>query len=221
MPAVGSREPQRRIGCIPNVRELQLAVLNYESASRRFPPPFTVDAQGNRLHSWRVLILPYLGETELFDQIDLKKPWNDPVNLKFADRMPDVFRCPQFKPKTRDQRNTTAYVAVVGARTVWPPSGRRTIRNITDRHQATLSIVESEAYRTNWMAPNDPTFDQIVSADGTARSFLGDSPHQGVSVCAFVDVHTKALPWDLSLKSLQELLIIDDGLGEEPQPVRP
>ena len=82
-----------------NLKQIELALFNYESTYHALPPAYTVDAEGNALHSWRTLILPYLDQTQLYEKIDLSKPWNDPVNAEaFNTRVP-VFQCPSTAHK--------------------------------------------------------------------------------------------------------------------------
>ncbi len=63
-----------------NIRNIGLALLNYEFAFKQFPPAYTVDADGNKLHSWRVAILPFLERSDLYEQVDFTKPWDAPEN---------------------------------------------------------------------------------------------------------------------------------------------
>ena len=106
----GAGPAARRNGCISNMKQIGLAVQSYESVHGHFPPAYTTDDQGNPLHSWRVLILPYLEEEELYDSIDLTKPWYHPDNLALANRMPWVYRCPadnrSVLPRPIRQRRT-------------------------------------------------------------------------------------------------------------------
>lgn len=69
-----------RMHCSNNLKQISLALHNYEETYRSFPPAWTVDENGNRLHSWRTMILPYLEQKPLYDSIDLSKPWDDPAN---------------------------------------------------------------------------------------------------------------------------------------------
>ncbi len=74
IPAVSSARPAaRRSACMNNIPQISLALINYESANGHFPPPYTTDDDGNPLHSWRVLILPFLEENELYGQINLNR----------------------------------------------------------------------------------------------------------------------------------------------------
>ncbi|MFN5296996.1 MAG: M56 family metallopeptidase [Planctomycetaceae bacterium] len=42
-------------------------------------------------HSWRVALLPFLGQTELYDSYQFDKAWDDPANMHVLARMPDCF----------------------------------------------------------------------------------------------------------------------------------
>ena len=51
--------------------------------------------------------------------------------------------------------NTTNYLAVVGAETAWPPTGRRTRADVTDGQETTIQIVENRGAGVHWMEPRD------------------------------------------------------------------
>ena len=70
------------------------------------------------MHSWRVLILPFLDQNELYGSYRFDEPWNGPNNSKLHDVIVDVFRCPE--DHGRSKSNQTSYVAVVGPETIWP-----------------------------------------------------------------------------------------------------
>ena len=87
MPAVNSvREAARRSACLNHVRQLALALLNYESAYAKLPPAFQADANGKPMHSWRVLILPFIEKNPLYDAYDFEESWDGPNNKLLAQR---------------------------------------------------------------------------------------------------------------------------------------
>ncbi len=53
----------RRMQCSNNLKMLALAMHNYHDFYKSLPPAYTVDSQGNHLHSWRTLLLPFLEES--------------------------------------------------------------------------------------------------------------------------------------------------------------
>lgn len=87
------REASRNERCENNLRRVYQAFAEYADANGTYPPAFTVDAEGRKLHSWRVLLLPYLDEEALFAQIRLDEPWDSDWNSQFHSQTPNVFKC--------------------------------------------------------------------------------------------------------------------------------
>jgi prepilin-type N-terminal cleavage/methylation domain-containing protein len=97
LPATRSVGPAgRRAQCTSNLKQIAVALHNYEEAHKALPPGYTVDVNGRPLHSWRTLILPYL-EQALYRTIDLSKPWNDPANAQALGTSVPVYRCPEAR----------------------------------------------------------------------------------------------------------------------------
>ena len=93
-----------------------MAVANYHETYGCFPPAYVADGDGKPMHSWRVLILPYLGQQELYNAYDFAEPWNGPSNGKLAGRIGNIYLRSGLDS---DQIHTTSFVAVVGPQTVW------------------------------------------------------------------------------------------------------
>ena len=95
LPAVNSaREAARRTQCVHHLKQLGLALQAYHDKYGSLPPAYFPDKDGKPKYSWRVLILPMLGEQALYDAYDFDEPWNGPNNRKLASKMPAVFACP-------------------------------------------------------------------------------------------------------------------------------
>ncbi len=111
MPAIQQvREAARRTACKNNLRQLTLAMHNYESAFSQFPTGYsyisgadyaaqtgnpTGDPLANHLgHSWGAHMLPFLEQKNLHDQIDFTLPGFDPINLAARETPLSVFLCP-------------------------------------------------------------------------------------------------------------------------------
>jgi len=196
--------------CQRNMRWIGVALLNYESKNGSFPPAYISDENGRPVHSWRVLILPYLEEQELYDQYDFDEPWDGPNNRKLADQMPDVFKCPAHDPKVAT--TTTSYAAVVGPRTAWPGETPRKIREITDGTAKTISVVEAADSGIHWMAPRDLQMTQLDAAEnGTTGQGLSSKHRGGVVLVSFVDGFVFPLSGDLDPETLKALLTVDGG----------
>ncbi|MEM8733669.1 MAG: DUF1559 domain-containing protein [Planctomycetota bacterium] len=171
LPAVqAAREAARRMQCQNNMRQVALALLNYETTYGSFPPAYTVDADGQPLHSWRTLILPYMEQKNLYDQIDLSKPWDDPVNQPFNDLTIMTYVC----PSTALPPGKTTYVAPIHPQGVFSGSEATKIQDITDGLSNTLLVVEvDEANAVSWMEPND--IDSVLFPTGTAHTGGGNA----------------------------------------------
>ncbi len=106
LPAVQqAREAARQTSCRNNLKQIGLALHNYHGAHSRFPPSSTSDVdQGawiaapltRHLHSWSSLILPYLDQTTLQNQINFNVSSLHPVNQPAAGTVPPMFRCPTY-----------------------------------------------------------------------------------------------------------------------------
>src|SRR5262249_11057060 len=77
--------------------------------------PTVPDAKA--LLSWRVTILPYLGESSLYKEFKLDEPWDSPNNLKLLPKMPKIFR--SLGDQTQ-REGFTHLQLVTGAGTLFP-----------------------------------------------------------------------------------------------------
>ncbi len=153
-----------------NARQIGLALLNYEFENGHYPPPFTVDENGKRLHSWRVLILPYMEENSLYKKIDLTKAWDHPENVAAGKRMPEAYRNYQPHGST-----STSFIAVVGDNTMWPTTGKgRKIADVSESTSQTILAINSPQFSLHWMDPNDPTYEQFIATlqDGDIKGLI-------------------------------------------------
>jgi HEAT repeat protein len=151
------REVSLRARSVDNLQRLVVAMHKYEDAHQHFPPPAILDKAGRPLLSWRVLLLPYLGEKELFTQFKLDEPWDGPNNNKLLARMPPV-----FAPVRDDLSGTheTFYQVFVGPGTPFGPSSRKGPRLVEffNGTSNTILIVEAGG-AVPWTSPQDLSFD--------------------------------------------------------------
>ncbi len=95
----------QRKRCLSNLLKISCAAEDYYAAVKEPLPPYIADPSGAPLHSWRVLLLPYLGEQKLYEQIKLDEPWDSEWNRQFHKRMPDCYCCPALPPSEREAGN--------------------------------------------------------------------------------------------------------------------
>jgi type II secretory pathway pseudopilin PulG len=141
-----------RANCMNNLKQIWLALRTYHDDQGSFPPPYTVDPAGRRLHSWRTLLLPYLERNDLYGKIDLSRPWNDPVNLPVGQDRFHPYRCPSRK----GDKSRTGYLVVVASDGVFRWGETTTRDQIRDDLNHTLMVIEVDEARTvPWMEPSD------------------------------------------------------------------
>lgn len=155
MPAVqtgGSGGPLVR-----NANHLMGAIQRYHSDHGHFPPPYVADEQGRPLYSWRVLLLPYLGETALYSQFRLNEPWDSSHNRPLVPTS-SIFT----SPHRWNEKSSAHYLAVVGEPTVWDPLRTTSLDEITDPADETLVLVEAGDEKIHWSEPRDLSLEEGV-----------------------------------------------------------
>jgi RNA polymerase sigma factor (sigma-70 family) len=119
-----------------------------------FPPPAILGADGKPLLSWRVAILPHLGEKALYAQFKLDEPWDGPHNKSLLVKMPNLF-APVGVKKT--EKYATYYQGFVGPGALFERSRKVTIDDVTDGTSNTLMVVEAET-PVPWTKPEDLSY---------------------------------------------------------------
>ena len=100
LPEKGNRTAKDRAVSARNVKQIVLAVHNYTDTYQDKLPPAAIrekdpnPLEGKPLLSWRVLLLPFLGEDRLFREFELGEPWDSEHNKKLVEKMPKVFHSP-------------------------------------------------------------------------------------------------------------------------------
>jgi hypothetical protein len=88
----------KEMACRGRLSQIALALRNYRADYGVFPPTSITDENGQPNHSWRVLILPYVEQRELYAGYDLNEPWNSRKNIALLRSAPpfvnELFRCP-------------------------------------------------------------------------------------------------------------------------------
>jgi hypothetical protein len=216
--AAESRPAARRSACSNNLKQIALALHNYHDTFGSFPPAYIADENGRPMHSWRVLILPFLESSDLYSKYRFDEPWDGPNNRLLADRMPRTYCCPS-EPRTNPPSLMTSYLAVVGPETVWPEGKAVAFSDIQDGTSNTLLVVESHGSGIHWMEPRDLHTGQMAREINPSHgqgicSCHGADSDQGrgmVAQVAFTDGSVRSLENDLTREELEALLTIEEG----------
>jgi prepilin-type processing-associated H-X9-DG protein len=177
LPAVqAAREAARRMQSSNNLKQIGLAIHNYESAYKRLPKRASKDEDGKPLLSWRVELLPFLEEVALYNEFHRDEPWDSEHNIKLLEKMPAVFR----HPNSQAEQGMTVYVGPYGGESIWDLETTR-FRDVTDGLSNTIMVVEvDDSAAVPWTKPDD--FDM---SEGNLLEVLGLSV--GGGNCLFGD----------------------------------
>ncbi len=193
-----AEEKANLLASVNNLKQLALAMHNYHDARRIFPLVANFDKQGRPLLSWRVHLLPYLGQNELYKQFHLDEPWDSERNKKLIKRMPHFYVSPGRKAR---KPGTTTYVVPVGMETVFTGTKSHVaFRDIRDGTSNTIMLLDAaEKHAVPWTKPNDWTYDPAKIRDVVFERF-GET-----GLVSFCDGSVRGLPKDIQDESLKAL----------------
>jgi prepilin-type N-terminal cleavage/methylation domain-containing protein len=172
LPAVQrAREAGRSMQCNNNLKQMGLALANYEQAKKRFPPGN--DQIGSRLHAWSSFILPFLEQSAVSDRIDYTKPWDDPAsNLSKVDITIPTYVCPSGVKRFPGKQD---YGGILGA--YIKPNGEAIVPLTTrDEHGGILYATDHE-YKLSATAASvsDGLSKTLLVAEAVDREMAGGS----------------------------------------------
>jgi prepilin-type N-terminal cleavage/methylation domain-containing protein/prepilin-type processing-associated H-X9-DG protein len=177
LPAVQqAREASRRLSCKNNLKQMSLAVQNFQDVRGSFPVSFSVPSQTVVRGSWSIhaRILPYVERAAEYTKIDLDVDWHKQVGTGVpAIRIP-IYLCPSdphLQVRMRDGQkyvhpitygfnlgtwlvfDPRSYISGDGAFRVGKPTSPR---DIPDGLSQTLCAAEVQAYTSYIRNTNDP-----------------------------------------------------------------
>ncbi|MCO8123818.1 DUF1559 domain-containing protein [Stieleria sp. TO1_6] len=207
-------EARLQSASIKNLELIAAALNAYAADHGKYPPAILRDSQGRALHSWRVLILPYLGQQETYDLFDLSKPWDHELNLQASYMMPDVYAHPADVNQMGGQ---SGYYLITGPGTLFPPTGPLSPNTISDNPSQTILVIAGMPPINNtiggWAKPIDLDFSRMNGViNGTAGIEAGGHLKNGATM-ATVDGRGHYLSNDLPPTTFNALVTPN---GNEP-----
>ena len=223
VPAVQKvRSASERNQSANNMRILILAMHNYHDVTGRFPPAVVYDPDGQPLYSWRVLLLPYIGQNNLYHRYHLDEAWDSLNNKPLLAMMPREFKDPA---DTTPQLGLTSYQVFDGPGAPFNSSARPLrpfqlhgapplrlqmsafqirFADFTDGTMSTILIVEASD-PVPWTSPQDLPF-----GPGMPLPKLGQ-PNRGGFNAAYADGSVKYVPSSISEQTLHALITPNGG----------
>jgi len=148
-----------------NIARVASAFDAYLAAKGTYPAPANLDASGKPLLSWRVHLLPMLGEQALYEEFHLDEPWDSQHNKQLLARIPAVYR-PVRQPAT----GKTQLLLPTGKGTVFSGPEAPKADSVTDDKSQTIVVFDvEEARATEWTKPSDLELDPANPVAGLRR----------------------------------------------------
>ncbi len=178
LPAVQAvREAARRMQCQNNLHQIGIALHNYHSAFRKFPPggiEVRPEVPGGKQLAWSAFVLPFLEESAAYQRIDFDLAYDAPENAEVAATPIETYLCPSTPRTTLLSRGraVTDYGGIYGERILsrnYPPRGVMIhdkairFRDITDGTQHTLVVSEDAGFPDGQWINAWNLFDQAFS----------------------------------------------------------
>jgi hypothetical protein len=210
-------DQKARVRSLGNLKEVALAMHNIAASTdqMRFPAA-AIRKDGEPLLSWRVAILPYLGQKSLYDKFHRDEPWNSPHNKALLNQMPDI-----YAPVNRidEPRGSTYYQVSTGAGALFEDELGPNLLDIKDGTSNTFLVVEAGS-PVPWTKPEDISFDKTKPLPKLGRQF-DDGFH-----VAFADSAVRFLSRKIAPEVLRALItrsggeiVAADRLQSQPRPL--
>ena len=180
-----------------------MAMHNYHDKHGQLPPAVVHGKDGRPLLSWRVLILPFLENGDLYSQFRLDEPWDSRHNKKLLEKMPAVFT--PFDGSSPPQPHTTFYQVFVGKGAAFEGrEGLRLRNDFPDRTSDTFLVVEAGT-AVPWTKPEDLPY----HPDRPLPKLGGLFP--GTFRAAFADGSVRTVPQDTDEATLRAAITRNGG----------
>lgn len=193
----GFNKSADRTAAANDLKQIGLACHNYNDRLGTFPTNSHAP-NGQPLLSWRVHILPFLGQEALYRQFNLNEPWDGPTNRRLLDQMPAVYATPAERAGRAVMGNKTYYrgFSSPGALFERPPGpagafqpGRGvSFAQVTDGLSNTIMAVEAGT-AVEWTKPDD-----LDAGPGKPFPALGGArPRDDMVMVLFADLSVRSV----------------------------
>ncbi len=170
-PLANARRDAQRMSSANSLRQIGMAMIFMypEQHEQRLPCHAIYDAKGKALLSWRVALLPYLGQESLYKQFHFDEPWDSEHNSKLIGQMPAMYQSPSAKPTDKGRTN---YLVPLGKETLFPPGKVGiSLKEVASPKIAVVEVDDKQA--VVWTKPEDLPFDPDHPLNGMRGQYGG------------------------------------------------
>jgi hypothetical protein len=140
-----------------NLKQIGLAIHNFHQDTGRLPADI-LDKNGKPLLSWRVEILPYIQQTNLYEKFKLDEPWDSKNNAEWSKILVKTFMSPNATPPAQFEWGMTSYRGIVGPGAAFETGKKLQLTDFTDGTANTIVAIETNEW-VPWAKPGDFPFD--------------------------------------------------------------
>jgi hypothetical protein len=131
---------------------------NFNATHGHLPPAAVRGSDGRPLLSWRVLVLPYIEQQELFAKFHRDEPWDSPHNLALLPLIPPAYTPPPGKARKMPLYHTVCKVFVGRGAAFEDGKVNKLESDFPDGTSNTFLVVEA-GEPVPWTKPEDLAFD--------------------------------------------------------------
>lgn len=209
LPAVQSaRTAARRMQSQNNMKQIALAFHNYHDTYKYLPPAYQKDAEGNRTMSWRVAILPFMEQQNVFQMYQSDQAWDSAVNQAVANVVIPVYRNPADE---KGSPTETSYMVITGPGTLFEEDKKIGFSDVTDGLSNTILAVEVVGTGVKWSEPKDLDINTMLfKVNGGGANAIG-SPFSGGANVAMADGSVRFMSNDVLEATLKAMVTRNGG----------
>lgn len=220
-----------------NLKQIGVAMHNHAADYRNFPLPAWQTAhnrppvKGAGL-SWRVAILPYIEQGNLYNRFKHDEPWDSEHNKKLIPLMPKVFGAPGMDVK----KGLTHHRVFTGRMAMFDPMRPTRFSRITDGTSNTFMVVEASE-PVIWTKPDELPYDpkmplpklggiapkkfRVLFGDGSVRTFKTEQLSEKVLRAYITANGGEVIPYDRERDSDDFPRETKPSRGDDPTPAPP
>ena len=161
-------EKDMRFASSENLKKLGIGMHTHHDVWKSFPGP-AIQRDGKPLLSWRVKLLPFIGEQPLYDKFHHDEPWDSEHNKTLISKMPSVFASP-YETAEQIAGGLTLYQVPLSKGSLFEEGVTYSFDSIKDGVSHTILVVETDPqHAVTWTKPDDWKVDPKKPLTGIVR----------------------------------------------------